>query len=311
MSTQIQTERSQRIQALAYSYDQQPKEWVERCNLCGESYFVQLSQRDRYGFAVGTFACARCGLVFLDPRMTAEAYSEFYASIYRPLVSAYHGRLIDAKSIQGEQGEYAVDRADFAAPFLGQKQGATLLDIGGSTGIVAQEFVKRFGYSGTVLDPSAEELLEAERIGLATVQGFFEHVDFSKQKFDLVLLCQTIDHLLDISLTLDKVRACLKTDGYFLVDIVDFRAGYLRNWSVSEAVKIDHPYYLTQESMEAYLRQKGFKILRKGYAADHLHISYLCTTAKSEPGFLPSTESVEQLLREIRTIQNASRGSSL
>ncbi|MDO8311304.1 MAG: hypothetical protein Q7T25_05130, partial [Sideroxyarcus sp.] len=87
--------------------------------------------------------------------------------------------------------------------------------------------------------------------------------------------------------------------------------GYLRNWRGSEAVKIDHPYYLTQESMDAYLRRKGVKILRKGYAADHLHISYLCTAAKPEADFLPSAEKTEQLLREIRTIQNAPRGLSL
>ena len=273
---------------------------------------MQISHRDRYGYAAAAFTCGRCGLVFLNPRLTAAAYAEFYASVYRPLVSAYHGRTIDAQSIQAEQGEYAIERAEFAAPYLHNKQGGkTLLDIGGSTGVVARHFVERFGYEGTVLDPSAEELQEAEGHGLVTIRGFIETEDFSEGKFDLVLLCQTVDHLLDISLTLDKIRECLKEGGFFFVDIVDFRAGYLRNWNVSEATKIDHPYYLTQETMEAYLRRKGFRVLRKGYAADQLHISYMCQPARPDAGYVPSTESVESLLREIRAIQNAPRGWAL
>jgi ubiquinone/menaquinone biosynthesis C-methylase UbiE len=308
--TQSQIERPKRIQELDFNYAAQPKEWVEHCNLCGGETFVQISQRDRYGYEAGAFACGQCGLVFLNPRLTAEAYRKFYAGVYRPLVSAYHGRTIDARSIQAEQREYAAERAEFAAPYLlSGQQGRTLLDIGGSTGVVARHFVERFGYEGTVLDPSSEELQEAA--GLSTMDGFIENADFSGKKFDLVLLCQTIDHLLDISLTLDKIGECLKASGFFFVDIVDFRAGYLRNWSVSEATKIDHPYYLTQETMEAYLRRKGFKVLRKGYAADHLHISYICKLGSPEPGTLPNSANVDSMLREIRAIQNAPRGWAL
>jgi ubiquinone/menaquinone biosynthesis C-methylase UbiE len=307
-SNQAHTDRMQRIAALAYRYADQPKEWIERCNLCGGNYFVQLCDHDRYGFEAGALTCARCGLVFLNPRLTRAGYGDFYATVYRPLVSAYHGRLIDAKSIQSEQGDYANERAAFAAPVFNQRPGGRLLDIGGSTGVVAQHFAERFNYSGVVLDPSADELDEAKKRGLATVQGLFEEADFGGEKFDLVLLCQTVDHLLDIALTLAKVRECLTKDGIFFADIVDFRAAYLRYWSVSEAIKIDHPYYLTQETMESFLRQNGFRILRKGYAADRLHISYICTLGKPEAGHLPGPESVDGLLREIRTVQNAPRG---
>lgn len=310
-NTQISTERTQRIQALAYDYDHQTKETVERCNLCGGDYFIQISQEDRYGYKAGAFACGRCGLVFLNPRLTASAYAEFYAGVYRPLVSAHHGRTIDARSIQAEQLEYAIERAEFAAPYLQtETKPGLLLDIGGSTGVVAQHFVERFGYAGTVLDPSAEELKDAARRGLETVHGLFELVDFGAKKYDLVLLCQTIDHLMDINLTLDKIHNRLANGGFFFVDIVDFRAGYLRNWSVTKTIKIDHPYYLTQEVMEAYLRSKGFKVLRKGYAADHLHISYLCVLAEPETGAFPAASSVDDLLREIRSVQNAPQGGA-
>ena len=40
-------------------------------------------------------------------------------------------------------------------------------------------------------------------------------------------------------------------------------------------MKIDHPYYLTEATMTAYLRRAGFDIVRTDYAADHLHVSYV------------------------------------
>ena len=308
---QTQHDRLGRIRALAYDYSGQPKEWMTDCNLCGGNYLVQISHHDRYGFEAAAVACAKCGLVFLNPRMTADAYGNFYAGVYRPLVSAYHGYVIDEKSIQLEQRNYALERAEFAARFLEPRSGGGLLDIGGSTGVVAKHFVERFGYQGMVLDPSEKELREAAQLGLSTKLGLFEAADFGETKFDLVLLCQTIDHLLDIALTLEKIHHCLKPDGLFFVDIVDFRAGYLRHWNIAEVIKIDHPFYLTQESVEAYLWRWGFTVLGKCYAEDRLHISYLCAKDSPNVDFSPDANFAEKLLFEIRAVQNAPHGSIL
>jgi len=113
LTVTISSDRRARITALDYDYASQPKLAVTSCNLCGASEFVVLAHRDRYGYPAQAHACRRCGLVFLNPRMTADSYGRFYNGIYRPLVSAFHGRLIDAQTIQDEQREYAAERAEF------------------------------------------------------------------------------------------------------------------------------------------------------------------------------------------------------
>ena len=305
----IEQEIRQRVEKLHYVYDKQQTVWIKQCNLCQSTYFVRITEHDRYGYFAGTSVCANCGLAFLNPRLTADAYQTFYTNVYRPLVSAYHGRKINSLTIQDEQLDYARNRAEFVAPYLEVGTGLNLLDVGGSTGIVAHHFSERFGYSGTVLDPSPDELKEAKKLGLETVQGFAEEVDFGSEKFDMVLLCQTVDHLLDIRSALRAIRNSLTSTGMLLVDIVDFRAAYLRNWSVEKATKIDHPYSLTEESIEAYLSQAGYSITHKGFAADHLHINYLCSPSQPQDDYLPSPQVVKNLLREIRLVQNASRSS--
>lgn len=306
MTTAVST-RAERIAALAFDYEAQPKARVERCNLCGGRTFVVLAHRDRYGYPAPAASCSRCGLVFLDPVMTAEAYGAFYNGTYRPLVSAYHGRLIDARTIQQEQREYAVERGDLLAPYIAARGYATLLDIGGSTGVVAHAFARRFGLRPTSIDPAPLEAAEAQALGIETIEGLVETVELGSRRFDVVTMCQTVDHLLDVTGTLRRVRELLSPQGLLFIDIVDFRAAYLRNWSVEEAIKIDHPYYLTEATMTAHLGRAGFDIVRVDYAADHLHVSYVAVPAAPVADALPSGDSVRELLREIRFVQNARR----
>ena len=306
MST-IAADRRDRIAALGFDYAAQPKRAVESCNLCGGSEFIVLTHRDRYGYPATSSGCARCGLVFLDPVMTQAAYATFYVGTYRPLVSAFHGRLIDARSIQREQREYAIERGDLLAPHVEGRRYTTLLDIGGSTGVVAHAFATRFGLEATVVDPAPLETAEAKSLGLETVEGLIESVDVGARQFDVVVLCQTVDHLLDIAGTLHRVRDLLTPRGLLFVDIVDFRAAYLRNWALEAAVKIDHPYYLTDSTMTTYLRRAGFEVTKTDWAADHLHVSYVAQPAMPAADALPSSGDVAALWREMRFVQNAPR----
>ena len=180
------------------------------------------------------------------------------------------------------------------------------VNTSGSTGVVAHALARRFDLSATVVDPAPLETAQANALGLETIEGLVEAVDLGDRRFDVVLLCQRVDHLLDIAGTLGRVRELLAPAGLLFVDIVDFRAAYLRNWSIEEAVKVDHPYYLTEPTMVAYLRQAGFEVVRTDFAADHLHVSYVAQPTTPASG-LPAADGVSALWREIRFVQNAPR----
>ena len=304
VSTASTAGRVERIAALPFDFAAQPTRAIETCNLCGSSMFVVLAHRDRYGYPAQAHACSSCGLVFLNPVMTADAYGRFYEGTYRPLVSAYHGRLIDAHTIQDEQRAYAAERAELLAPYLRDSGLRTLLDIGGSTGVVAHHLSRAFGLKAAVLDPAPLEVEQARALGLETITALVEEYDPGDRRFDVVAMFQTVDHLLDVGGTLTRIRSLIHNLGVLFIDIVDFRAAYLRNWSVEEAIKIDHPYYLTQDTMTASLEGAGFETMRVDYAADHLHVSYVCRPTRPKVDARPSTESVRELLREIRLVQN-------
>jgi SAM-dependent methyltransferase len=301
----MKPENKQKCFAL-YDYAKTEKKRVERCNLCGSDRFTVITHSDRYTFGAAASACHSCGLVFLNPLMTAAEYSNFYAKVYRPLVSAYHGRLIDAHTIQDEQQEYAEALTRFLQPVLEGKNFKTMLDVGGSTGVVARALAKRFNLAATVLDPAADELACAQADGFTVVPGFVEDYQ-PKEMFDVVIVCQTIDHFIDAQGAMSKLRNLINPKGLLFLDIVDFRAAYLRNWSIEEAVKIDHPYYFTQESVECLFARTGFEVIQRNYASDHLHVGYICRPTERQPNSAPCADGVQKMFDEIRFVQNVRR----
>ncbi len=126
---------------------------------------MTITHRDRYGYPAQASACSRCGLVFLNPRMTAAAYGRFYDGVYRPLVSAFHGRLIDARTIQAEQREYAARprrvRASVSRLAPACRRCSTSADRPASS---PRHFAKAFGLTGTVIDPAPLEVQEARAL---------------------------------------------------------------------------------------------------------------------------------------------------
>jgi ubiquinone/menaquinone biosynthesis C-methylase UbiE len=299
---------SARLGALGYDYASEPKERIALCNLCGGRVFATLTHHDRYGFAATTDACVRCGLTFLNPRLTEASYGRFYESVYRPLVSAYHDRLIDASSVEAEQEEYARRLAVLLEPFVTRRSGVTILDVGGSTGVVSAVVATRLGATVVVLDPAPAEVERARARGLKGHVATIESADFGTDRFDVILVCQTIDHLQDIKGSLQKLRSVIADTGLLYVDIVDFRAAYLGSSSVEQATKIDHPYSLTEGTAEAYLAATGFAVVHKDYAADHLHVGYLCSPGERSHD-LPSSEDVRLFFRELRSVQSQSAPS--
>ena len=291
--------RRDRISAVAYDYDARAKERVDACAVCGaDGVPVEVARRDRYGYAVTTVVCARCGLGYLTPRLTASEYADFYAGVYRPLVSAYHGRRIDAETVQTDQRGYARELATFVEPWLTARP-ETILDVGGSTGTVAGVLGERFGAAATVLDPAPDELAVAAAAGMETIASSAEAYDAGGRTWDLVLLCQTIDHLLDLRGTLAAVRAMTAPGGRAFVDVLDVAFMLRRTGAIEDAVKIDHPFYLTVDTARACFALAGLRPVAERLSDDGHWGFVLAPAEPAEPDWAQLGRSAEALLEAI------------
>jgi SAM-dependent methyltransferase len=299
--------RNEQIVALGYDYAAQAAHRPVECNLCGvRDRAVEVADRDRYGYPVTLVVCRRCGLGYLCPQLNATQYAHFYSEVYRPLVSAYHGRRIDAETVQLEQRGYATGLAAFLLPLLPSSP-STILDVGGSTGVVSKVLATRLHARATVLDPSPDELAVARGAGMETVAGLVEDFDPGERRWDLVLLCQTIDHLLDARGTLAALRQMMTGGGRAFVDIVDIDVLLRRTGSIERVVKIDHPYYLTRPTAAALFTRAGFTIVAERLTDDGHRGFVLAPGPDAEPDWPALEATAARFLRSVSAL-GAPRG---
>lgn len=245
-------------------YEQAPKENVEHCNLCGSVARTQMNKVDRYGLTAPVVECVDCGLQFLSCRMTPEAYRRFYeGGHYRRLLEGFYGRPFTPESLEAEQATYAGRLSAWLFGHINGLRGGAMLDIGGSTGVVAERLAKDYQFVATVLEPHGAESRRARDRGLVVATATMEEFD-PLVKYDLITLCQTVDHLLDIRGALAKIWLWLQRDGLFFVDFVE-----------DGPIKIDHPYYLTRKTMLRYLEEAGFRTVYMEPSGDGLHVNVL------------------------------------
>src|ERR1700690_1930200 len=134
------------------------QEIVVSCNVCSSPRHVLVASKDRYGLPLRSALCLDCGLLYLVDRFTFADYSEFYGSgAYRTVSCQFHGIEHTISQVQTDQVAYAKSLTSMLSGFVPPRREGKLLDVGGSAGIIAREFVREFGLQGTVLDPAPAE----------------------------------------------------------------------------------------------------------------------------------------------------------
>jgi len=259
------------VLAHAFDYAAHSMERVT-CNQCGSLHDFVVASSDRYGLPATTVQCGveGCELRYLNPRMTKAAYAEFYAKHYRPLLTALLGRPYTLSDVRENQRKYATELVKDVASWVEPYPSAQLLDLGGSTGIVARAFLDRWGGDATVVDPCEAELRYAD--GCETIRASAEDVRFDPQTFDVILLCRTIEHLLDPKGVLTRAREWVTPDGFLVVDAMD-----VDHWNEASRYKVDHPYAFTQATLRRMVTSAGWRVRGSWIRRNGQYVGLVCS----------------------------------
>jgi SAM-dependent methyltransferase len=280
------------------------RETVVSCNVCGSSRHAVVSSKDRYGLPFRSALCLDCGLLYLIDRFTFAGYSDFYSSgAYRTVSCQFNGVTHTIAHVQADQVSYAKTLVRVLSGFVPRSREGRLLDVGGSAGIIAREFVKEFGLQGTVLDPATDEVAAARAAGLEGIVGSVEDWQTS-EKFDVILLCRSIEHLFDLRLAMARIRALLKPNGLFYVDIADFMEMSRMVGAPETFTKADHCYWLTQSTALDIFRAVGFELVSMNIVWGNAYVGFLLRAC--EPSPVPST-STNRILSQIEEMQALER----
>jgi SAM-dependent methyltransferase len=231
-------------------------QWV-KCNLCGADDYVILYKKGRFNMPVQNVICKKCGLVYINPRMSDRDYKKFYAStLYRKLYTKK-----EKPDIAYEKEEiYRIEKIfcylKCKLDKLGVKEGK-VLEVGCNIGYLLYLFKQR-GWRCIGIEPSKNfSQYGKKKYGIKIINGFLENVKI-KEKFDLIVLLQVLEHFLDVNKALKILRNHLKPDGLLYIELPNIRKPYS---NLSFFFQNAHPFTFSPNTLQSILEKNGFKVI--------------------------------------------------
>jgi 2-polyprenyl-3-methyl-5-hydroxy-6-metoxy-1,4-benzoquinol methylase len=154
----------------------------------------------------------------------------------------------------------------------------SVLDVGCGDGFW-MEVLRNLGFRDLLgLDLSYSLLMRAKGKGLRVMQSSASCMSF-RRKFDVVIMCDVLEHLPDVSETLSKVRDVLKSDGilYLMIPVYDslsnrFQRLFHRKSKIQQAQEHDetHLHAFSKRDLVSLLNSHHFQVERSVYTANRL-----------------------------------------
>jgi SAM-dependent methyltransferase len=226
------------------------------CAICGETQTRRLYTKS--GYDIGR--CARCGLVYANPRAPRDVILARYSGDY------FWKEYLPALGVQ--EGNYELSQFDVRyAPLLellGSPSGRQLLEIGCGAGFFLK-CAERKGWRVRGIELSEEaSRFGREQLGLDIRREAAESMTVASATFDAVVMFDTIEHLFDPRAALTAIGRALMPGGLLLVATPNFRAFsrllLASSWAVLSP--LEHMYYFDENSLGRLIGSCGFTAIR-------------------------------------------------
>jgi SAM-dependent methyltransferase len=261
-----------------------------RCPLCGAGEVTAIcAERDMALGVPGRFPlarCARCGLLYQNPRVRRDQLDRMYPADYPPHARDPDlGRVLRDRSaavrwvLAHRLGYTHLETRDVGAadrllarlrrrkvvkrfpPWTGQGR---LLDVGCATGRFLQQMASvGWRVSGIEIDPEAAA--RARTVSPAVIVGDPAEVTLPPASFDLVTAFHVVEHLPDPARAVAKMLAWLAPGGLLVIEVPNVGgwggALFGRYWSGLDFPR--HLVHFTPTTMRALLEPAGGRVVEE------------------------------------------------
>lgn len=189
-------------------------------------------------------ACKRCGFTFADDIPSQQEFDEYYEAL-----SKYEQPLEVLQISQTEKVRFH-DIASIISKWCPQKE-MKILDIGCANGDLLYE-LKNIGFSNlTGLDPSPQCSSNAKNMyGLEVLTGTISTLpNIAKSHYDLIIMVGVLEHIKDLSVSLDLILSALDSKGLIFIEVPDV-SGFTKYIDAPyQQFSTEHINYFSQKSL--------------------------------------------------------------
>jgi SAM-dependent methyltransferase len=238
---------------------------LSSCPACGSAVKKPWLGKEIAGVKFNLDKCCACGTGYVNPQPSAASLKSLYTC-------PGHGSksLISFDKVMASEVEFPNSTVDaqrlvtYAKELLGPfKAGeAKALDIGSGYGFFSKAALEQ-GFQVMAVNPaSAENRISKQLNGFEPIPLFFEEVDFGAEKFDLVILSQVLEHLLDPFQVLVKIRNLIKPEGVIAIAVPNVDAILIKILkSRSSFLGLpEHIIHFSRQGLRAILQRAGFDV---------------------------------------------------
>ncbi len=225
------------------------------CDLCRADDYEILEHRGRFGLPVRNVVCKRCGLVYINPRMSETKYRDFNLKDYRRIYNKPQDPTKEFTNYQLYRGKIIFD---FLSEYI--KQGSRVLDVSCTVGGVLEVFRRKLGCEvyGTETETRLAEYA-SRKFNIKIFNGFFEDSSFPESFFDLIIMSHTLEHFYSPTRALQLAREILKAEGKIYIEVPNILKPYRKiTWFFQNA----HPYTFSPKTLALICEKMGFEIIK-------------------------------------------------
>lgn len=221
---------------------------MKSCPICLTKSVKYLTIINNYPF----IRCFKCSFVFVYPRPTINQLNSFYRNF------DYKDSDLVEKRIRSDSNI----SINFIKRYI--KEDDNIMDIGCGRGYFLDELRKK-GYKNIEgIDFSSNVVKYAiGHLKLKVKIGDFNN--FSKNNFyNLVLLNQVIEHILDINILLTKTNNLLQKGGYIYISTpnINSASAFVFKGDFEHFIPPEHINYFNIKSLSSLLNKHGYKIIK-------------------------------------------------
>lgn len=234
-----------------------PKTASINCPLCQSKDYRKFLTK----FEMNLVKCRKCSLVYANPRIHESELLRRYTS------SFFFDEYLPAFKATSKQYDLMIIRSHFFL-FLQlmtkyYTPGKKLLDVGCGAGFFLKA-TEEIGWEAEGVEISPVASYYAQNIvKVKVLEGKLEDLRLPAEKFDLVVLIETIEHLMNPLETLNEINRILKKEGVLIISTPDYkslsRLFLGKNWAVLSPE--EHFSVFTQKTLFRTLQKAKFCVL--------------------------------------------------
>jgi SAM-dependent methyltransferase len=226
------------------------------CALCEGSDFEPLAGKDRCGLRMHVVICTGCGLVQTNPRMTIEAYGEYYTSgEHRKL--QYAGADADHTFAHERRRGAEIYEYLTTARLLPSPASSLIVDVGCGSGGTLSFFAER-GARTVGFDVAPPDSHSAKAYGVELVAGTLADVTHRGLRPDVIIYAHALEHVLDLNAELQRLAEVATRSTLLYIEVPGIKNLQAYDHDLIRYLQNAHTYHFGLETLTQLMEKHGF-----------------------------------------------------